>query len=395
MRILFLTPEVPHPPDSGGRLKTSTLIDHLRKEHELTVLCFRRRPLDGAQTHWLEALPKARTLALNRGRNALTLLRSYEAGVPLSVERNRLPAMAAMVDEEMARGSFDAVFVDHWLMAQYVPPNFDGVRLLHEHNAEYVIWERQAQRSRNPLVKREAARVRRYEAEMASGFDRVFAVSIRDREALMDIGVPGARVNVLPNIPDPSLLEEPPLRCEDTEPVLAYLGTLNWQPNIDGLERFLTEVFPLVHERLPEARFLVAGRDAPSKLVTLAKRTRGVEFLGDIEETETLYRRARVMVDATETGGGTKLKVLNALARGLPVVASAQAAEGLEVSDGDNILIARSDVVMAETIVRLMGDAALWQRLAEGGRALVRRTYVLDVAFRPLDEALSRVSVSN
>jgi len=395
MRILFLTPEVPHPPDSGGRLKTSTLIDHLRKEHELTVLCFRRRPLDNAQARWLEALPRARTLPLSRGRDALTLLRSYAAGVPLSIARNRTPAMAAMVDEEMARGAFDAVFVDHWLMAQYRPAPFEGLRLLHEHNAEHVIWRRQADRSQNPLVKREAARVRRYEAEIASGFDRVFAVSAADRKALIKIGVNGLRVGILPNIPDPALLEAPDLQLEGTEPVIAYLGTLSWQPNIDGLERFLADVFPLVQERLPEARFLVAGRDAPSKLVTLAKRTRGAEFLGDIEEPEALYRRARVMVEATETGGGTKLKVLNALARGLPVVASAEAVEGLAVSDGENILIARSDVAMAEAIMRLMGDAPLWQRLSDGGRALVRQTYVAGVAFRPLDEALSRLSVPN
>jgi glycosyltransferase involved in cell wall biosynthesis len=181
----------------------------------------------------------------------------------------------------------------------------------------------------------------------------------------------------------------------ESEPVIAYLGTLSWQPNIDGLERFLTDVFPLVRERLPEARFHVGGRDAPSKLVALAKWTRGVEFLGDIEDPELLYGRARLMVEATETGGGTKLKVLNAMARGLPVVASAQAAEGLDVSDGENILVAKSDVVMAEAVLRLMGDGELWRGLSERGRALVREKYVAGVAFRPLDEALSGAPVSN
>jgi glycosyltransferase involved in cell wall biosynthesis len=297
--------------------------------------------------------------------------------------------MAAMVEEEMERGGFEALFVDHWLMAQYVPHSFEGLRLLHEHNAEYVIWERQAKRSRNPLVKAEARRVRRYEGEILSQFERVFAVSAADREALMDLGIAGGRVGILPNIPDPALLRVPPLRFEDTEPVIAYLGTLSWQPNIDGLQRFLTDVFPLVRERLPDARFLVAGRDAPPKLEALAKRTRGVEFLGDIEDPETLYSRARVMVEATTTGGGTKLKVLNSLARGLPVVASAQAADGLDVREGDNILIARGDVLMAEAILRVMGDAVLWQRVSEGGRGLVREKYVAEVAFRSLDEALS------
>jgi len=302
--------------------------------------------------------------------------------------------MAKMTEEEINRGETEALLVDHWLMAQYVPQSFEGLRLLHEHNAEYVIWERQARRSRNPFVKAEARRVRRYEGEILSQFERVFTVSAADREALMDLGIAGGRVGILPNIPDPALLREPPLRFEDTEPVIAYLGTLSWQPNIDGLQRFMTDVFPLVRERVQDARFLVAGRNAPQKLEALAKRTQGVEFLGDIEDPETLYRRARMMVEATTTGGGTKLKVLNALARGLPVVASSQAAEGLAVSDGNNILIGSGDVLMAEAILRLMGDAELWQRLSGGGRGLVREKYVAEVAFRPLDVALGDEAVS-
>lgn len=392
MRILFLTPEVPHPPDSGGRLKTATLLNHLRAKHDLTVLCFRRRCLDPAQERWVDEFARVRTLPLNRGRDPRTLLRSYSSGVPLSIERNRVASMASMVEEEMGRGTFEAVFVDHWLMAQYLPQSFEGLRLLHEHNAEYVIWERQAKRSRNPLMKAEAGRVRRYEREIVSKFDRIFAVSEVDREALMDLGIAGGRVGILANIPDPALLRESPLRFEDTDPVIAYLGTLSWQPNIDGLQRFLAGVFPLVRERLPDARFLLAGRDAPPKLEALAKRTRGVEFLGDIDDPEALYRQAKVMLEATMTGGGTKLKVLNAMARGLPVVASEQAVEGLEARDGESILVARSDVLMAEAILRLIGDADLWQRLAESGRALVREKYVADVAFRPLDEALSRAA---
>ena len=256
-----------------------------------------------------------------------------------------------------------------------------------------MTWERQAKSTRNPLAKVEAGRVRRYEREILSSFDRVFAVSADDREALMDLGIAGARVGILPNIPDQRLLEaEPRLGFEGSAPVVGYVGTLSWQPNIDGLRRFLTDVFPLVRERMADARFVMAGRGAPPKLEKLARRTRGVEFLGEVDDPEMVYRQARVIVEATRTGGGTKLKVLNAMARGLPVVASEEAANGLEVSDGENIIVARSDVLMAESVLRLMSDAELWGRLAEGGQALVRAKYIPDVAFRPLDEALERQS---
>jgi glycosyltransferase involved in cell wall biosynthesis len=393
MRILFLTSEVPHPPDSGGRIKTATLLDHLSQTHDLTVVCFRRAELSDDQRRWSKGFGTFRTLPLNRGRDVATLLRSYIGGVPLSIERNRLGAMATLVEEEVARGDFEAIFADHWLMAQYVPDPFQGLRLLHEHNAEHVIWQRQADLTRNPLLKLEARRVRDYEVSVVDRFDRVFAVSEADRQALVDIGADGSRIDILPNIPDPSLLGQKAPQFDDSEQTVAYLGTLSWQPNIDGLMRFVTQVFPVVHERLPDCRLVVGGRGAPSKLVKLLNRSRGVEFIGNVTEPETVYRRARLMVEATRTGGGTKLKVLNALARGIPVVASPEAAEGLSVTDGADILIARSDVTMAESIVRLAGDRDLWRSLSEGGRKLIRELYVAGVAFRPLDEALRRSPV--
>jgi glycosyltransferase involved in cell wall biosynthesis len=108
-----------------------------------------------------------------------------------------------------------------------------------------------------------------------------------------------------------------------------------------------------------------------------------------VEDPEPLYRRARVFVEATRSGGGTKLKALNALARGLPTVCSPQAAEGIEATSGEHLLIAPDDESMADAIVRLINDPALWQTLSENGRALVRSRYVAEVAYLPLDEVLS------
>ncbi len=394
MRILFLTPEVPFPPDSGGRLKTSSILDYLRDNHELTLLCFRRRPLDALQDAWASRFPRIRTIPLNRGRDPLTLARSYRHRVPLSIERNRTSAMASVVAEELHRAAFDAVFVDHWLMAQYLPDTFGGRRVLHEHNAEYVIWQRQAARSRNPLVRREAARVRGYESRILARFDHVFAVSDNDREALIALGAKPASVAVLPNIPDPLLLDQPELTFAESGPVILYFGTLSWQPNIDGIERFLAGVFPLVRERLPGARFVLAGRDAPRYLETLVNHAPGIEYIRDADNPEALYRGARVFVEATTTGGGTKLKVLNSLARGLPVVTSPEAAAGLEVTGGEHLLIPEGDDAMADALVSALRDEVLWRRLSIAGRELIRERYIASVAFRVLDEALSALPVS-
>jgi glycosyltransferase involved in cell wall biosynthesis len=167
-----------------------------------------------------------------------------------------------------------------------------------------------------------------------------------------------------------------------------YFGTLSWQPNIDGLERFITRILPLVTKRIPEAKLIVAGRDAPRSLVELAQRSPNVQYAGPLQDPEPLYRRARVFVETTQTGGGTRLKVLNAMARGLPTVASVQAAQGLDIVPGDHLLVARDDSVLAEAIVLLLTDQARWRVISENGRALVRGKYVAEAAFRALDEVL-------
>jgi len=399
MRVLFLTFQFPYPPDNGARIKTLSILEYLRPRHQVSVLCLSRgepagRPAgDEEQRRWANVFGDVRWVALDRGRSPLNLARSYLSGLPLSVERNRSGEMSRLVRDALSGEPFDWVFVDGWLMAQYLPEGFAGGKLLHEHNAEYVMWERQARVGGNPLLRalvgREARRVRAYERGLLGRFDAVFAVSEQDREALIDIGAEPARTRVLPNLPDASLLEMPALSFEESQPVVLYFGTLSWQPNIEGLERLITRVFPLVRQEAPGARLLIAGRGAPRSLERLARGTAGVDFLGPVRDAEALYRKARVFVEATRTGGGTKLKILNALARGLPVVASHEAAEGIEVAAGEHMLVADDEEGMAAGVLRLLSDAGLWTRLRENGRALVREKYLAETAFVVLDEVLS------
>ena len=393
MRVLFLSSELPHPADSGGAIKTASILEYLRRRHDVHALCFQRRALTQEQARWCAEAGSVETVSLNRGRTPLNLVRSYLRGIPLSIERNRSERMAALVSQRLSDESYDAVFVDGWLMAQYLPRGFGGLTVLHEHNAEHVMWRRQAEREGNPLlralIRLEYRRVRSYEVSILSRFDVVFAVSDVDRRALIELGAEPERLRVLPNLPDPTLLERPALSFAAAEPVVLYLGTLSWPPNVEGLQHFLSAVFPLLRQRAPEARFVVAGRGAPGWLERLARRTAGVEFVGPVEDAEPLYRRARVVIEASRSGGGTRLKVLNALARGLPVVASPEGAEGLEVVAGEHLLIASDTESMVEAVRRLVSEDGLWRTLSENGRALVRSHYLAEAAYKPLDEVLS------
>ncbi len=393
MRILFLTPEVPYPPLSGGTIKSHSILEYLRRRHDVSVLCFRRDTLSAAPTEWAGMFSHVDTVPLKRARSAFNLLMSYAIGLPLGIQRTQSGRMEALARTRLQSGSFDIAFADSWLMARYVPPDFAGLKLLHEHNAEYVIWQRHATRETSPLrrllVRLESRRVRAYEAAAIRRYDTVFAVSEPDRQALVQIGADSSRLRVLPNLPDPALLEMPPLAFDESDRAILYFGTLSWQPNIEGLEYFLGSVFPLVRARVADARFLLAGRGASPSLRRLAQSTPGVEFIGSVDDAESLYRRARVFIETTRSGGGTKLKILNALARGLPVATTPEAAEGLDVIPGEHLLTSSDPSALADSVSRLMSDGDLWQRLSQTGRALIRERYMAEQAFTPLDEALS------
>jgi glycosyltransferase involved in cell wall biosynthesis len=390
MRVLFVTPLALGDPRSGGTIKSAALLAYLERRHEVDVACF-VPPREGAEpdAKWRRS---GQTIAipLRRPRSAGRLLASYGRRIPLSIERNRSRAMADAVRGLVATRGHDAVFIDGWLMAQYLPAGYGGRTLLHQHNAEHVMWRRQAALERTPhrraALRLEASRVRRYEAAMLSRFDVVFAVSEPDRSALLLLD-PGLDVRILPNVPDQSLLGRPPLE-PPTDPVLLFFGTLSWQPNVEGIERFLRGAFLALRGQIADVRMILAGSGASEALASLAARTPGVEFLGAVPDDEPLYRKARAFVDLGMGGSGTRVKLLNALARGLPAVATTDAARGLDIVPGEHLLMTDEPSGAVAPLVRVLTDDDLWRHLSRRGRELVRVRYLPEVAFADLDDAL-------
>jgi glycosyltransferase involved in cell wall biosynthesis len=301
--------------------------------------------------------------------------------------------MRALVESEIADFLPDVVFADGWLAAQYVPHEVSCLKILHEHNAEFELWQRQAELEggiRRWLTKREASRVKRYEGALLGRFDATLTVSPDDRRALGRIGGDLNRIKVLPNVPDASLLEATLPTFAGTEPVVLYFGTLSWQPNIEGLERYVSFAHKQVLKRVPEARLVVAGKGASEELIRRLAAAPNVEYVGEVEDTEQIYRRARVAIDSSRSGGGTRLKILNSLARGIPVVASQEAARGLDIVPGEHLIVARNEHGLIDGVTSLLRDAERWRVLSENGRALIRARYVPESAFTALDELLAR-----
>jgi glycosyltransferase involved in cell wall biosynthesis len=254
------------------------------------------------------------------------------------------------------------------------------------------MWERHAAVERRPvrraLVRIEAARVRAYERSLVTRFDALFAVSDPDRRAFVALGSDPERTWVVPNVADPALLERPPLE-PPAEPVVLFFGTLSWPPNVEGVRGFLEQGVRPLRERIPGVRVVLAGRGADERLRALARTTPGVELVDDVADDETLYRRGRCFVDASVGGAGTRVKILNAMARGIPVVATGDAVSGLDTHGGVHLLEGGGPGSLAEPIARVLSDDDLWRRLSAEGRRLVRERYSPPGAFAALEGVLS------
>lgn len=387
--ILFLTPQLPFPPHSGGVIKSYHLLDHLIKTHQLVLGCLLKNgeSTDALQQH----LPHLSIIShpVNIPRSGLNWLKSLSVGVPLTIYRNMSDEFAAKV--LVAAKSCEVIFVDHYLMHQYVPKDFKGRVVVHQHNAEFLMWQRMAEQTRN-VIKRwvigfEAERICQYEKAMCSAADSVLAAP-NDAQALIDVGATDVNFIDTYHLGDESALHLPPLAFAGTEQRLLYVGTLTWQANLDGLLWFLRYVWPVLIKKHPDLKFSIVGRCDEAIAEQLKSLVPSIDLRGFVDDLEKLYQSHRVYIAPLRFGSGIKVKVVNGLYRGMPTVTTDVGAEGLAVIDGEHILIANEPDCFANHIHRLLTDEALWHCISAQSRQLMASRYTWQQVYDKVDEAI-------
>jgi glycosyltransferase involved in cell wall biosynthesis len=269
--------------------------------------------------------------------------------------------------------------------------DLDTLPVLTEHNIESRLLHQAAARewtTELPLhyqnAAHEAELLARYEDRVWPEFPLRAVVSEADR-AEMQRRVRGGRVVVASNGVDPASWN-PAVRFNAN--TVLFVGHLAYLPNVDAVTWLLAEIWPLVHKLRPSAKLIIAGRD-PSPVVHAAiAGSTNVELIASPTSMDTVAARASVMVAPLRLGSGTRLKILESMAWGLPVVSTVRGAEGLDVLDEEHLLLRDDPLHFAEAIVRLLADEPTWQHLRTEAAALVREHYSWEHVFAPLDEAL-------
>ena len=367
---------MPWPLDSGGHLRTFHLLRALAKRFEVHLLAPSGTSDDSAggalRSAGIHAHP-TNGRARPPLRDAFKVVSSRLRGRPYFMyARHDYAGTRDDVRRFCEREHPSVLYLDHLDALNYAECCAGALKVLDLHNIYSLIADRAAE-SRTGLarwyLRGEAALLRAAEREASTRPDILFAVSDQEREYYQAHG--HRPVHLIPNGVDCDAYDALP-EGRTGDPLILYLGSMSWPPNAEAALFLANEVLPLVRRRVPGARLRIVGRNPPAEVRSAAAD--GVEVTGGVESVIPHLREAALLAVPLEAGGGTRLKILEALAAGLPVVSTPIGAEGLDVTDGEHLLVATREQ-FAESTVRLLDDRNVGIRLARNGRAAVRQRY--------------------
>lgn len=385
MKVLILDEELPYPQDSGKRIRVHALLTRMAKRHDLTLLAYVGRGVDDAAVANLEG-HGIRIIGVRPPRREqrggvfyLKLLANLFSPLPYSSWNYCARRMRRRLRELLDRKRFDLVHAEMTLLAPLLR-GMGGIPTVGvAHNVESEIWHRyletEASWARRRYIALQGRRVDRFEATALRRLSTLCAVTDRDAAWFRD-RARVERVHVVPNGVDLGYFQ--PLVAPEDPATLVHVGSMDWRPNGDAVSYFLREIYPRILRRVPQARFLVVGRNPGELLIKLAARYPGAHVTGTVEDVRPYVGRGAVFVVPLRVGGGSRLKILTALAMGRAVVSTSVGAEGLEVVDGQHLLLADKPEEFADRTVALLRDPAERRRLGAAGRALVEARYGWD-----------------
>ena len=403
LNVVVVGAALPYPANSGGRIRTLNLLIRLAKNHRITYVGTHnpdraegRAALEFLGDHGVNAIEVEHAVPSKSGPAFYARLAANLASpLPYSVATHQSPALTRAVGQIAGSRQVD-LWQAEWAAAV---SSFRGLpasrKIVMAHNVETLIWERYFENETRPArrwyIGRQCVKFERFERQAFAQVNRVVAVSADDAALVRKrFGMP--RVDVVDNGIDRDYFGSP---TADRDPwTILFLGSLDWRPNQDALAQLLDQIFPAMRAAEPRVRLDVVGRHPSAALLKRAASLAGVTLHADVADVRPFLARSAVMAVPLRIGGGSRLKILEALASGLPVVSTAVGAEGLCLADGEHLTIADSNDDMAAALLRTLRDPAAARILAEAGREVVRERYDWDALAVALEGSWERCLVA-
>lgn len=394
--ILFLVHRAPWPPDRGDRIRSWHMFEALTKLAPVHVAALADNPADAAAARAKMApLCKSLVIEMRKASRPIALVQAVLRGEPVSNRLFRSAALARHVDDLVGRGGITHIVAFSGQMAQYIPANFDRTVLMDfvdVDSAKFATYAKQDKRQPlNWVHAREARVLGAYEAEVARRVDASLFVSEAEAALFRKQSELGAdRVRAVENGIDTDRFDPAiPLDAVGAGegPLAVFTGQMDYRPNVDAVRWFATDILPLIRQRHSQARFAIVGR-APTDEVRALAVLPGVTVTGEVPDVRPWLSAAEAVVAPLLLARGVQNKLLEAMAMARPVVASAAAAEGIDATPGEHLLVADNAAAMADAVCSLFDNRVVAAKMGQAARAQMIARYGWDARLAPLGELL-------
>jgi glycosyltransferase involved in cell wall biosynthesis len=394
MKILWVKTDFLHPTNRGGQIRTLETIKRLHRRHEVHYIAFEDPSLPEGPQRAREYCGKFFTVPHEVPEKKLTspvfvsqLIAGALSPLPVAVIRWRSQAMRREIERIQNQFHYDAVVCDFLFPAPNIPDLSRAI--LFQHNVEAQIWRRHAEHAGN-LPKRaffqlQARRMEAYEQQVCRKVKRVIAVSAADARMMeQEYGIQN-----VPHVDTGVDTEffQPPKASAERKADLVFLGSMDWMPNIEGMQWFVREILPLIHATRPETTVAIVGRKPAPEICALAGDR--VHVTGTVPDVRPWLWGSKLSIVPLRIGGGTRLKIYESMAAGVPVVSTTVGAEGLEIHDGGNIAIADPPDAFARRCVELLDSPEARRAMAASASRIVADKYSWDSVTTQFERLLS------
>ena len=398
MKILWVKAGKLLPINTGGRIRSYNILRYLANGHDVTVFSYYQGKQDPSYD---EALSRhfSDTVCIATGapgNGSPRLLRTLHylsklcRASPYAVSQFDSKRVRLALRNYLQSRRFDVAVCDFLAASLNFPNRVVIPTVLFQHNVEAVLWQRQSQVGASPIARLafsvEAAKMKRYEPAAIGKFDHVVAVSDSDRRRMG--GVSDDRITVVPTGVDIEKFAGKAVAVV-SDPVVVFTGTMDWEANVDGIEFFCDQIWPMILAEIPDARLLIVGREPGPRVKRLASAS--VEITGTVPSILEYLEKAAVVIVPLRIGGGTRLKIYEAMAMGKAVVSTSIGAEGLDVHPDRDIVLCDEPSEFAHRVIQLLRDGNLRLRY---GREAVKTVSQYDwaVIARRFEEVLAKAT---
>lgn len=385
MRILLLSNDVPYPPNSGYRLRLYNLLYRIAKEHDIWLVTFLPEYEKLTDLDYLSSICREVVIVPLAYQGALAnpwkAMRYFLMGNPPDLRMYDSREFAEKIRALISRIDFDIIQIEDSHMSiylDYLPKSLRSRAILTFHDVNFQKHERLSQvepkRARRLRLWLHGRQMRRWEPRQAQRFGHCITMSHSDKSILMNAN-PALKITVLPN--GVNTQDYTPLPFPANSVRLLYVGTMEYRPNIDAVTYFCRNIYPIIKEEYPNIEFWIVGKDPAPEVLELEGG--GVHVTGEVENLLPYYKDGTICVIPLRAGGGTRLKILEAMALGRPIVSTTIGCEGLTVKNGEHLLIADTPELFASHVLMLLKDKQKWLQLTRQARALAVDSYDWDL----------------